>query len=84
MLEAAARKFRVPRYEIYTPETLLDAIRRRAALKGAEEGKNLSGTSLEEADGSSAASLEETHGLSGMPLKSQQTLPGYMRMVLQV
>ena len=84
MLEAAARKFRVPRYEIYTPETLLDAIRKRAVLKGSEEGKNLSGTSLEEADGSSAASPEETHVLSGMPLKSEQMLPGYMRMVLQV
>ncbi|MCI8416539.1 MAG: patatin-like phospholipase family protein [Lachnospiraceae bacterium] len=31
MLEATARQFRVPKYEVYTPSTLLDKIRKRAA-----------------------------------------------------
>ena len=37
MLEATARKYRVPKYEIYTPESLLECIQKKAAKAEREE-----------------------------------------------
>ena len=43
MLEATARRFKVPKYEIYTPQSLLECVVKRAADPGQPEEQNLPG-----------------------------------------